>query len=111
MQPAGGTAADYSIEVNPENNSATISIYEGTAEIQKNVDAAREDGAELVVLLSHNGFDVDRKLASKAPAKKAAPAKKPAEPEPEVKPEEMADAIEAGARGAYWDILRRLRGV
>jgi sulfur-oxidizing protein SoxB len=34
-------------------------------EIQKNVDAAREDGAELVVLLSHNGFDVDRKLAGR----------------------------------------------
>ena len=31
--------------------------------IQKNVNAAREDGAELVVLLSHNGFDVDQKLA------------------------------------------------
>ena len=33
--------------------------------IQKNVDAARAKGAELVVLLSHNGFDVDRKLASR----------------------------------------------
>jgi sulfur-oxidizing protein SoxB len=32
--------------------------------VQKNVDAARAEGAELVVLLSHNGFDVDRKLAS-----------------------------------------------
>lgn len=34
-------------------------------EIRKNVDAAREDGAELVVLLSHNGFDVDQKLAGR----------------------------------------------
>ena len=34
-------------------------------EVQKNVDAARAEGAELVVLLSHNGFDVDRKLASR----------------------------------------------
>ena len=31
--------------------------------IQKNVDAARDQGAEIVVLLSHNGFDVDQKLA------------------------------------------------
>ncbi|MEO0543872.1 MAG: thiosulfohydrolase SoxB [Pseudomonadota bacterium] len=32
--------------------------------IQENVDAARAKGAEIVVLLSHNGFDVDRKLAN-----------------------------------------------
>jgi len=31
--------------------------------LQQNVDNARDEGAELVVLLSHNGFDVDRKLA------------------------------------------------
>ena len=31
--------------------------------IQENVDAARDDGAEVVVLLSHNGFDVDQKMA------------------------------------------------
>lgn len=32
--------------------------------LQDNVNAAREAGAEVVVLLSHNGFDVDQKLAS-----------------------------------------------
>jgi sulfur-oxidizing protein SoxB len=32
--------------------------------IQSNVDKARDEGAEVVVLLSHNGFDVDRKLAN-----------------------------------------------
>ena len=31
--------------------------------LQANVDKARADGAEVVVLLSHDGFDVDRKLA------------------------------------------------
>jgi sulfur-oxidizing protein SoxB len=32
-------------------------------EMQKQVDAARGDGADVVVLLSHAGFDVDRKMA------------------------------------------------
>ncbi len=33
--------------------------------VQRLVDAARRDGADVVVLLSHNGFDVDRKLATR----------------------------------------------
>lgn len=33
--------------------------------VRKNVEAARKAGAELIVLASHNGFDVDRKLASR----------------------------------------------
>ena len=35
------------------------------AQVQKNVNEARAKGAGLVVLLSHNGFDVDTKLASR----------------------------------------------
>jgi sulfur-oxidizing protein SoxB len=34
-------------------------------DLQKEVDAAREEGAQLVVVLSHNGFDVDRKMAAR----------------------------------------------
>lgn len=34
-------------------------------EMQEQVDAARKDGADVIVLLSHNGFDVDRKMASR----------------------------------------------
>ncbi|MBB4004076.1 thiosulfohydrolase SoxB [Aurantimonas endophytica] len=34
-------------------------------QIGLHVEAARAEGADLVVLLSHNGFDVDRKLASR----------------------------------------------
>ena len=35
------------------------------AEMQKEVDGARAAGADLVVLLSHNGFDLDRKMAAR----------------------------------------------
>lgn len=34
-------------------------------DLQKQVEDARAEGANIVVLLSHNGFDVDRKLASR----------------------------------------------
>lgn len=34
-------------------------------DMQKQVNEARAEGASIVVLLSHNGFDVDRKLASR----------------------------------------------
>jgi S-sulfosulfanyl-L-cysteine sulfohydrolase len=35
------------------------------AEMQKEVDSARAAGADLIVVLSHNGFDVDRKMVSR----------------------------------------------
>jgi sulfur-oxidizing protein SoxB len=34
-------------------------------DIRKQAEEARAEGADIVVLLSHNGFDVDRKLASR----------------------------------------------
>ena len=34
-------------------------------EMQKQVEDARAEGADVVVLLSHNGFDVDRKMVSR----------------------------------------------
>jgi sulfur-oxidizing protein SoxB len=36
--------------------------------MQKTVDEARAKGAQVVVVLSHNGMDVDLKMATRVPA-------------------------------------------
>jgi sulfur-oxidizing protein SoxB len=60
-----GQALPYTPIANPRwmIPNWTFGIREN--DIRANVDKARKEGAALVVLLSHNGFDVDRKLAAR----------------------------------------------
>jgi sulfur-oxidizing protein SoxB len=60
-----GQAFPYTPIANPRYmvSEWTFGIQE--AELQKRVDEARGKGAKVVVLLSHNGMDVDLKLASR----------------------------------------------
>ncbi|AXS40484.1 thiosulfohydrolase SoxB [Breoghania sp. L-A4] len=60
-----GQAFPYTPIANPRWMFPTWSFGIREEDVQANVDTARAEGAELVVLLSHNGFDVDRKLASR----------------------------------------------
>jgi sulfur-oxidizing protein SoxB len=60
-----GQAFPYTPVANPSYLMPKLSFGIREEKVQEHVDAARKQGAELVVLLSHNGFDVDRKLASK----------------------------------------------
>jgi sulfur-oxidizing protein SoxB len=60
-----GQAFPYTPIANPRWMMPSWSFGIREEEVQANVDKARKDGAGLVVLLSHNGFDVDRKLASR----------------------------------------------
>lgn len=62
-----GQAFPYTPIANPRWMFPNWSFGIREEDIAKNVEAAREEGADLVVLLSHNGFDVDRKLASRVP--------------------------------------------
>lgn len=58
-----GQAMPYTPIANPSWMFPEWSFGLRTELLQKNVDKARADGAEVVVLLSHNGFDVDQKMA------------------------------------------------
>jgi sulfur-oxidizing protein SoxB len=59
-----GQAMPYTPIANPRWMFPKWSFGIRPEALQANVDKARADGAEVVVLLSHDGFDVDRKLAS-----------------------------------------------
>lgn len=60
-----GQAFPYTPIANPRWMIPNWSFGIREDELRANVEKARKDGAQLVVLLSHNGFDVDRKLASR----------------------------------------------
>jgi S-sulfosulfanyl-L-cysteine sulfohydrolase len=60
-----GQALPYTPIANPRWMIPSWSFGIRENDIQLNVDKARKGGAALIVLLSHNGFDVDRKLASR----------------------------------------------
>ncbi|MET4328752.1 sulfur-oxidizing protein SoxB [Bradyrhizobium sp. i1.15.2] len=60
-----GQAFPYTPVANPRWMIPNWSFGVREEDVQAQVDKARRGGAQLVVLLSHNGFDVDRKLASR----------------------------------------------
>ncbi|MEP3248346.1 MAG: thiosulfohydrolase SoxB [Sneathiella sp.] len=60
-----GQAFPYSPIANPRYMMPDWSFGIQEELVQANVEKAKANGAELIVLLSHNGFDVDRKLASR----------------------------------------------
>src|SRR5262249_31232516 len=60
-----GQAYPYTPIANPRWMIPNWSFGIREGEVRAEVEKARAAGAELVVLLSHNGFDVDRKLASR----------------------------------------------
>lgn len=60
-----GQAFPYTPIANPRYKVPNLSFGIREAVIAGNIKKARSKGAELVVLLSHNGFDVDRKLAGR----------------------------------------------
>ncbi len=60
-----GQALPYTPIANPRWMIPNWSFGIREEDLQKQVETARKNGAQLVVLLSHNGFDLDRKLASR----------------------------------------------
>ncbi len=62
-----GQAYPYTPIANPRWLIPNWSFGIREGEVRTQVEKARAAGADLVVLLSHNGFDVDRKLAGRVP--------------------------------------------
>ncbi len=60
-----GQAFPYTPVANPRWMMPKWTFGIREEEVRVNVEKARKSGAQLVVLLSHNGFDVDRKLAAR----------------------------------------------
>jgi sulfur-oxidizing protein SoxB len=60
-----GQAFPYTPVANPRWMMPKWTFGIREEDVRANVDKARKAGAQLVVLLSHNGFDVDRKLAGR----------------------------------------------
>lgn len=60
-----GQAFPYTPVANPRWMIPKWSFGIREEDVRAQVEKARKAGAQLVVLLSHNGFDVDRKLASR----------------------------------------------
>jgi len=60
-----GQAFPYTPIANPRYMMAEWSFGIEEEKLQERVTAARDAGADLIVLHSHNGFDVDRKLAGR----------------------------------------------
>ena len=60
-----GQAFPYTPIANPRHMVAEWSFGVRDERMQEMVDQAREEGAQVVVVLSHNGMDVDLKMASR----------------------------------------------
>src|SRR5471030_792601 len=60
-----GQAFPYTPVANPRWMMPKWSFGIREEDVRAHVEKARKGGAQLVVLLSHNGFDVDRKLATR----------------------------------------------
>ncbi len=62
-----GQAFPYTPVANPRWLMPKWSFGIREDDVRANVEKARKNSAQLVVLLSHNGFDVDRKMATRVP--------------------------------------------
>lgn len=60
-----GQAFPYTPVANPRYMVPNWSFGIRDDEMQKRVDGARAEGADLIVVASHNGFDVDRKMLTR----------------------------------------------